>query len=146
MPLKRIHAAVTMRGAGLVQLMLAAGFAETPPADMFETPVKGGLALEKRYRLKRPKGKRLEDSFYRDVAHAYQSALAFGLQPRKAMVADTGAADATVAAWVLEARRRGYLAKVTPGSYLSPQHVTIEPAVERDAAKPLTASKRRRKE
>ena len=114
-PLKRIHAAATMRGAGLLQLMLAAGINETPPPDMFNKPVKGGQKLERRFRLQRPAGKLLDDSFYRDVAHAYQSAIAFGLRPRKAIVADTGAADATVAGWVLEARKRGHLPKGQAG-------------------------------
>jgi hypothetical protein len=116
-PLKRIHAAATMRGAGLVQLMLALGFNEQPPPDMFSRPVDKdvGQTLERRFRLKRPPGKRLADEFYRDVAHAYQSAVAFGMNPRQAIVADTGAADATVAGWVLDARKRGYLPKGQPG-------------------------------
>ncbi len=116
-PLKRIQAAATMRGAGLVQLMLAIGINEEPPPGMFTTnpPVAAGQKLERRYRLKRPAGKRLDDSFYRDVAHAYQSAVAFGLNPRKAIVDDTGKADATVAGWVLEARKRRHLPKAQRG-------------------------------
>jgi hypothetical protein len=112
-PLGRIHAAVTMRGASLVQLMLALGF-DRPLPD-FTKPPKKGMRLERRYQLERPPGKRLDDSFYRDVAHAYQSAVAFGLHPRQAIVGDTGAADATVAAWVGEARRRGHLPPAQPG-------------------------------
>jgi len=116
-PLKRIHAAVTMRGAGLVNLLLALGFNEQPPPDMFTTPVAKdtGMELSRRHRLKRPPGKRLDDAFYNDVAHAYQSAVAFGELPRKAIVADTGAADATVAAWIVEARKRGCLPSTTSG-------------------------------
>jgi hypothetical protein len=116
-PLKRIRAAATMRGAGLVQLMLALGFNEEPPPDMFTTPVPRdtGMELVRRHRLKRPAGKRLDDAFYKDVAHAYESAVAFGLNPRKAIVEDTGAADATVAGWVLRARKDGYLAPTDPG-------------------------------
>jgi hypothetical protein len=114
-PLKRIQAAATMRGAGLVQLMLAAGINEQPPPDMFSAPVPKGMDLSRRFRLKRPAGKRLDDAFYKDVAHAYQSAVAFGFNPRKAIVEDTGAADATVAGWVLEARKRRYLPKARPG-------------------------------
>ena len=95
-PLGRIQAAATMRGAGLLQTMLAAGVGEDPPASMFSTPPEGGMTLERRYVLKRPPGKRLGERFYQDVAHAYKSALAFGLNPRKAMVEDTGATDSTV--------------------------------------------------
>jgi hypothetical protein len=112
-PLKRIHAAVTMRGAGAVQLALALRINEPPP-DLSSRP-KDGVRLSQRYRLKRPARRRLDDNFYKDVAHAYQSAVAFGLNPREAIVADTGAADATVAAWVGEARRRDYLPKGRPG-------------------------------
>jgi hypothetical protein len=116
-PLRRIHAAATMRGAGFVQLMLAVGFDETPPPDMFNKPVTGGMDLISRYVLKRPPGKLLDDAFYKDVAHAYQSAVAFGLNPRKAIKEDTGVADATVAGWVLEARKRhpDLLPKTEPG-------------------------------
>lgn len=112
-PLSRIQAAVTMRGAGLVQLILAIGIDGEPPD--FSRPPKSGMDLERRYRLKRPAGKLLDDDFYRNVAHAYQSAVAFGLNPRKTIVGDTGAADATVAGWVLEARRRGHLPPAQPG-------------------------------
>jgi hypothetical protein len=115
-PLRRIHAAATMRGAGLIQLMLARGFNEEPPPGMLSKPPSGrGHKLERRYRLTRPAGKRLDDSFYRNVAYAYQSAVAFGVNPRKAIVEDTGAADATVAAWVMEARKRDYLPDAKPG-------------------------------
>jgi len=104
-----------MRGAGLVQLMLAAGFHQEPPPDMFTKPPPKGIKLEPRFRLTRPAGKRLDDGFYRDVAHAYQSAVALGLRPRQAIVGDTGAADATVAGWIIEARKRGYLPPAEPG-------------------------------
>jgi hypothetical protein len=116
-PLTRIHAAVTMRGAGLIQVALAVALDQEPPTleTLSRRPAKSGAKLDRRYRLERPKGRRLTDDFYRDVAHAYQSAIAFGMQPRKAIVTDTGAADATVAGWVGEARRRGYLPEGRPG-------------------------------
>jgi hypothetical protein len=113
-PLNRIHAAVTMRGAGVVQIVLAMRLKEAPTPDMFTTQPEG-MELTRRHRLKRPPGKRLDDAFYQDVAHAYQSAVAFGLNPRQAIVADTGAKDATVAGWVLEARRRKHLPPAKPG-------------------------------
>jgi hypothetical protein len=114
-PFNRIHNAVTMRGASLVNLMLAIGINETPPASVLSGPPPTGMKLEQRYKLMRPSSRRLDDAFYADVAHAYQSAVAHGLHPRKAIVADTGAADATVASWVMEARRRGHLPKAQPG-------------------------------
>lgn len=72
---------------------------------------------EKRFKLKRPAGKRLGDDFYKDVARAYRDAVWRGLNPRKTIAADTGAADATVAAWIMEARKpeRGYLPPAEPG-------------------------------
>jgi hypothetical protein len=113
-PLKRIHAAATARGAGLVQLMLALGIDQEPEPGMLATPPVR-IETSERVVLRRPAGRRLDDRFYRDVAAAYRSAVAAGLQPRKAMVEDTRAADSTVAAWVLEARRRGYLPDAEPG-------------------------------
>jgi hypothetical protein len=115
-PLHRIHAAITMRGAGPLQVALAIRINEDVPASLLSAaPPSGGAALERRYRLTRPTRRRLDDAFYRDVAHAYQSAIAFGDHPRKAIVADTGKSDATVASWVMEARRRGYLPQTEPG-------------------------------
>ena len=115
-PLRRIHSAATMRGAGLVQLLLALGINEEPPPGMLSTsPAPDAGIRYQRYRLKWKPRTRIDDAFLADVAHAYQSAVAFGLNPRKAIVDDTGAADATVAGWVLEARRRGHLPKTTSG-------------------------------
>lgn len=115
-PLRRIHAAVTMRGAGAIQLALAVRINEEAPPSMFTDSPTPGAVLSRRYRLKRPAGKRLDEAFYKDVAHAYESAVAFGLNPRKAIVDDTGAADATVAGWVLKARKHyGYLPPAKPG-------------------------------
>lgn len=68
-----------------------------------------------RYRLKRPARRRLGDAFYANVARAYRDAVARGMHPRKTIVADTGAADTTVAEWIMEARRRGHLPPAEPG-------------------------------
>jgi hypothetical protein len=114
-PLNRIHAAATMRGAGLVQLLLATGIDQEPPPGMLSGPPAEAIALERRYKLKWKRRQPVDDDFLRDVAHAYESAQASGLNPRKAIVDDTGAADATVAGWVLKARRKGYLPRTTPG-------------------------------
>lgn len=72
-------------------------------------------APRRRYRLKRPAGRRLGDRFYANVARAYRDAVARMLNPRQTIAADTGVADATVAAWVMEARRRGHLPPAEPG-------------------------------
>jgi hypothetical protein len=118
-PLTRILSAVTMRGGGWIQSMLAGHINDDVPAGMLSAPPPGSWGhpaeLVRRHQLERPARRRLDDSFYRDVASAYQSAVAFGYHPRKAIVADTGAADATVASWVMEARRRGYLPPAEPG-------------------------------
>lgn len=116
-PLRRIQAAATMRGAGLVQLMLALGIDTEPPVGMLSTTPAPDeqMALERRYKLKWKRRQPIDKGFLRDVAHAYESAVAFGLNPRKTIVDDTGAADATVAGWVLEARRNGYLTRTSLG-------------------------------
>jgi hypothetical protein len=104
-----------MRGAGLVQLMLAIGIDQEPPAQMFSEQPPARMETMRRYRLRWKPRTRIDDAFLADVAHAYQAAIAFGLNPRKAIVEDTGAADATVAGWIVEARKRGKLPKTTPG-------------------------------
>lgn len=114
-PLRRIQAAATMRGASLVQVMLALGINTDPPPGMLSEAPASGVQLERRYRLKWKPRRPIDDAFLADVAHAYQSAVAFGLNPRKAIVEDTGAADATVAAWVLAARKRKHLPAAQPG-------------------------------
>lgn len=68
-----------------------------------------------RYRLRRPKARRLPETFYMNVAAAYRDAVQRGTHPRQVLAADTGAADATVAAWIMEARRRGFLPPAEPG-------------------------------
>jgi hypothetical protein len=106
-----------MRGAGLVGTLLAIGMNEEPPPGMLSKPPSrdAEMKLERRYKLTRPPGKRLPDSFFADVAHAYQSAIAFGKNPRQAIVEDTGAADATVAGWIVAARRLGHLPETSAG-------------------------------
>jgi len=77
--------------------------------------MRGGWIKSPRYRLRRPPGRKLGDAFYANVARAYHDAVTRGTQPRKTIVADTGAADATVAAWIVEARKRGHLPPAKPG-------------------------------
>ena len=113
--------------------MLAVGLKKEPPPEIFTKRPTQSLTLKNRYRLKRPAGKRLDDEFFKNVAHAYQSAISFGLNPRKAIVEDTGAADATVAGWVGQARKRRHLPPAEPGKVSG-----LPPAVETDSAEPLT--------
>jgi hypothetical protein len=67
-----------------------------------------------RLRLARPKGNKLDD-FYKQVAIAYRGAIAEGMNPRQALAQDTGSKPDSVARWVREARRRGYLRPTQPG-------------------------------
>lgn len=62
-----------------------------------------------RYKLERPEGRKLHDAFYVNVARAYRDAVRSCKYPRKTLSADSGAADATVAGWIMEARKRGHL-------------------------------------
>jgi len=73
------------------------------------------LPLEREFRLSRPSGRRLPDDFYEQVARAYTEAVAYGLNPRKTLAADSGTPADTVARWISEARKRGYLPPGQPG-------------------------------
>jgi hypothetical protein len=120
-PLGRIGAAVSANAA--VQLPLAIGRKEKLPPDFLSAPPKNfGELVEKhkpRYRLKRPASRRLDDGFFENVARAYRDALSRGLKPRQALAADTGAARDTVAGWILQSRRRGYLPPAPPGKAIA---------------------------
>lgn len=107
-PIGRIRAACTMRGAGGIVLALAMAInEELPQSALSERPTDGWTP--ERYILKRPEGKFLADSFFADVAHAYQSCVLAGLPPIKTIAADVGVQLSTVAAWVKKARRLNYL-------------------------------------
>ncbi len=98
-----------------VVLGLAIGRTQKPPAtleDMFrgQKPV----SLD-RLRLKRPKGKQLDEGFFKQVAIAYKGAVAEGRNPRQTLARDSDAAPDTVARWIAEARRRGHLPPAEPG-------------------------------
>ena len=47
------------------------------------------MGFERRYELKWKPRTRIDDNFLADVAHAHQSAWAFGPNPRQAIVEDT---------------------------------------------------------
>jgi len=108
-PLGRIRAACTMRGAGGIVLAIAMRIDEEIASSELSTRPPGGAAIERRYVLQRPAGKILGDDFYRDVAHAYESCVALGLSPNKTIATDVGVQISSVAASVNKARRLKYL-------------------------------------
>ena len=117
-PLARIETAANANG--IVMLGLAIAHKKKAPADVTEHFRQARVELHAmddagRWLLRRPKGRRLDDVFYRDVARAYTEAAGQGLNPRQTLAVDTGSAPDTVARWVGEARRRGYLPPTTPG-------------------------------
>jgi len=116
--LARIEKAVN--AGALTSLELAIGHKGDPPADLrkhFSRARK--TAAERRaagrFLLERPEGRRLDDAFYARVAMAYGDAVKVGLNPRQTLAQDCGAAPDTVARWVAEARRRGFLRATKPG-------------------------------
>jgi hypothetical protein len=66
-----------------------------------------------RHRLERPRGRRLDDRFYIEVAAAYVDAVAHGLRPAKALAEDSDTPQGTVNRWIAAARGRGYLPKTS---------------------------------
>ncbi len=108
-PLGRIRAACMMRGAGGVVLATVLRINEEMPQGALSERPSEGWEVPKRHRLKRPQGRRLDDAFYEDVAAAYESAVAHGLNPNKTIAGDVGVEVSTVAAWVKKARRLGSL-------------------------------------
>lgn len=112
-PLSRIQTAIVANGPA--QLMLAIGLNAEELPEMFSAFSAKGMDEPRRYRLRRPARRRLDDGFYANVARAYRDATIRGLNPRQTIAADTGAAPDTVAGWVMEARRRGHLPPARPG-------------------------------
>jgi hypothetical protein len=128
-PIGRIRAACLARGAGGIAEKLAGRLNEqmsvedlskrpsmvTATAGVANVTVTGLDASARRYILQRPPGKLLDDSFYRNVARAYQSAVALGLSPNKTIAADAHVQISTVAAWVHATRRLGHLPPTKQG-------------------------------
>jgi hypothetical protein len=114
-PFARIESAANAHS--IVALGLAIGHTQKPPRDI-ASMFRGQKPVPlNRLRLKRPQGRRLDASFYKQVALAYKGALAEGLKPRQTLARDSGAAPDTVARWIATARsdEYGYLPKTTPG-------------------------------
>jgi hypothetical protein len=69
-----------------------------------------------RPRLRRPKDRRLDDDFYRQVAEAYRAAVNHGLPPAKTLAEDSDTPQGTVNRWIAKAREvEGGLKETTPG-------------------------------
>jgi hypothetical protein len=98
-----------MRGAGGIVLAIALRINEELPQGVLSERPSEGWTVPPRQVLKRPKGKRLDDAFHRDVADAYESAVAHGLNPNKTIAGDVDVEISTVAAWVKRARRLNFL-------------------------------------
>jgi hypothetical protein len=118
LPLARIETAANANAA--VMLGFALLHKQQPPPDVpdyFRKLGKQRKASERagRFLLERPEGRRLDDGFFIRVARAYREAAALGLNPRQALARDSGSAPDTVARWVAEARKRGYLPKGQAG-------------------------------
>jgi hypothetical protein len=69
----------------------------------------------RRHRLKRPRGRQLDDAFYAQVATAYLGAVAHGLPPAKTIAEDSDTPQGTVNRWIATAREKGMLRETTPG-------------------------------
>jgi len=119
LPLLKIIDAIN--ASDIVALSVAQHLRKPPPKDLvryFEKARSGTgpvLPLEREFRLSRPSGRRLPDSFYEQVARAYTEAVAYGLNPRKTLATDSGTPADTVARWISEARKRGHLPPGQPG-------------------------------
>ncbi len=116
-PLARIEAAAD---AGGFMLGFAMTYTNPKPPDLDKhfQKIKRQASSNKsagRFVLERPEGRFLDNGFYIRVAKAYREAVALGLNPRQTLAKDSHSATDTVARWVGEARRRGYLPPGRPG-------------------------------
>jgi hypothetical protein len=119
-PLSRIEHAVNAseRGeavAGQVVFGLAVAHENPSPPDLGAHFKNERRRITSPVKLERPATRRLTDDFYRDVARAYTVAVARGRNPRKALAEASATPADTVARWIRETRRRGYLPPAEPG-------------------------------
>jgi hypothetical protein len=119
-PLSRIEHAVNAseRGeaiAGPVVFGLAVGHENPSPKDLRAHFKNKRRRIVSPVKLERPATRRLTDDFYKDVARAYTAATAAGSNPRKALAEASATPADTVARWIRETRRRGYLPPAEPG-------------------------------
>lgn len=118
LPLARIENAVNADAVTRFELVqnLRRSLHGQEPATFFAMRAAiSGKELPPRVYLERPAKRRLDDAFYIEVARAYAGAVAWGLDPRKTLALDSGTPADTVARWIREARRRGFLSEGKPG-------------------------------
>ena len=117
LPLYRIELAVN--ASEPVSAALAARIDEPVPQlgspEFYDLWTGYGHMREPPIALLRPAGRRLTDDWYEQVAHAYRLATARGLKPRTAIANAAGVSTDVAGRWVYEARKRGFLAKGSPG-------------------------------
>jgi hypothetical protein len=65
--------------------------------------------------ITRPRGRRLDDSFYARVAFVYRQAVGRGLKPRAAIAEAADVSPDVAGRWIYEARKRGLIPKTRPG-------------------------------
>ena len=113
-PLRKIELAVN--ASEVVTETLREWLDERSPVN-FDAVVQKKLSAVSREPLVRPRGRKLDDEFYRRVSFAYRDAVRRGLNPAKTIAADTKTPMSTVNRWIAEARKpeRGYLPQTTSG-------------------------------
>jgi hypothetical protein len=75
----------------------------------------GEAERHKPIQLRRPKSRRLDDVFYRQVAYAYRQAIGRGLNPRQAIADAAGVSPDVAGRWIYQARKRELIPRTTPG-------------------------------
>jgi hypothetical protein len=99
-----------------LKLPLAVKMNDPAPSDLSSAEFYGpGIEEPRRYKLKRPASRRLEDDFFKNVAKAYRQAVLLGHNPRKTLAEDADAPVDSVARWIRQARELGYLPPGQPG-------------------------------
>ena len=110
-PFHRIELAVS--ADSMLRDALARRLGEDPEPGFrgaFGEPTRGEPLL-----IKRPAGRRLDDSFYERVGVVYRQAIGRGLKPRQAISEAAGVSPDVAGRWIYEARKRGLIPKTTPG-------------------------------
>lgn len=89
--------------------------APEPGTPEFDEVFATGWAHPEPFQLQRPRGRRLPDEFYAEVADLYRKATASTLNPRTAVAEAAGVSTEVAGRWVREARKRGQLPPTEPG-------------------------------
>lgn len=116
-PLARYRASARARP----DLLFGAGMFHHPVTDLTASldeaafPHGQPSGPERRFRLKPPSEIVLTDGFLRDVARAYEDAVAHGESPNITLSSQSGHPRRTIERWVYVARKRGFLAPVRRG-------------------------------